>query len=124
MTTQENSRATTGASAAVPENGITLPETVASSLPYTDDGLLDMAHMLSNAGSFGESDWRLDRMQKTVCGASGVVGVLQLEDGAIVEMNAGVRGRLLCAVSVLLETLSMDVESICNQHCQAKGGAA
>ncbi|MFV0601944.1 MAG: hypothetical protein ACK5NE_09040 [Brachymonas sp.] len=124
MTTQENSRATTGASAAVSDNGIHLSETVASDLPYTKDGLLDMGHMLRNAGSFGESDWRLNRIRKTVYGASAAVDVLQLEDDALVGMSASARCGLLCAVSVLLETLSMDVQNICEQQRKAKGGEA
>ena len=50
--------------------------------------------------------------------------VLQLEDDALVGMNARSRCGLLCAVSVLLETLSMDVQGICEQQRKAKGGAA
>lgn len=113
-----------GASPATPANRFDLEQTIASDLPYTHDGLLDFGALCRSAESFG-SNARINRMQQAVYGCSTVVRVLHAGDDAICSMNANVRGGLLSALTVMLGTLSADIESMDKEtRAQGKGGAA
>ena len=114
--THETNRASTGASAAV-------SETVANDLPYTKDGLLDIHNLCHTAGRFS-ANTRIDRMQRSVYGCHTLVQLLQVEDQTLSHMGDNLRGGLLSALAVMLDTLSLDMQQIDDAQRKAKGGAA
>ena len=123
MTTETN-RATTGASAAVPATHARLDcETVAGELPYTKDGLLDIHSLCHTAGRFC-ANTRIDRMQQTAYGCSTIAQFLRVEDQTLCAMGDNIRGGLLSALTVMLNTLHMDVQSIDDEQRKAERGAA
>ena len=112
----ETNRASTGASAAV-------SETVADDLPYTKDGLLDIHSLCHTAGRFS-ANMRMDRMQQTAYGCSTIVQFLRVEDQTLCAMGDNIRGGLLSALTVMLNTLHTDVQSIDDEQRKAERGAA
>lgn len=119
-----NTRATTGAGAAVPAARARLnSDNVADDLPYTKDGLLDIGDLCRMAGRFCP-DTRIDRMHQTAYGCSTIVKFLQAEDSTLCAMNDNIRGGLLSALVVMLDTLHMDVQSIDDAQRKAERGAA
>ena len=122
--TTETTRASTGASAAVPATHAHLDsETVANDLPYTNDGLLDIHTLCHTAGRFSAST-RIDRMQQTAYGCSTLVQLLRVEDQTLCAMGDNIRGGLLSALTVMLNTLHTDVQSIDDEQRKAERGAA
>jgi hypothetical protein len=122
--THETTRATTGAGAAVPATRARLDsETVADDLPYTKDGLLDIHNLCHTAGRFCP-DKRIDRMHQTAYGCSTVVKFLQAEDSILCAMGDNIRGGLLSALVVMLDTLHTDVQWIDDAQRRAERGAA
>ena len=112
----ETNRASTGASAAV-------SETVANDLPYTKDGLLDIHNLCHTAGRFS-ANTRIDRMHRSVYGCHTLVQLLQVEDQTLGHMGDNLRGGLLSALFVMLDTLHMDVQRIDDAQRKAERGAA
>ena len=122
--THETNRANAGASAAVPATHARLDsETVANDLPYTNDGLLDIHTLCHTAGRFSAST-RIDRMQQTAYGCSTLVQLLRVEDQTLCAMGDNIRGGLLSALTVMLNTLHTDVQSIDDEQRKAERGAA
>ena len=120
----ETTRATTGASAAVPATHARLDsETVADDLPYTKDGLLDIHTLCHTAGRFS-ANTRIDRMHRSVYGCHTLVQLLQVEDQTLSHMGDNLRGGLLSALFVMLDTLHMDVQSIDDAQRKAERDAA
>jgi hypothetical protein len=122
--THETNRASTGASAAISATHARLDsETVADDLPYTKDGLLDIHSLCHTAGRFCAST-RIDRMQQTAYGCSTIVQFLRVEDSTLCAMGDNIRGGLLSALTVMLDTLHMDVQSIDDERRKAERGEA
>ena len=115
---------TTGASPALPASPIDLEQTIASDLPYTEDGVLDFGAMCSNANRFSK-DWRINQMRQAIYGCSTIVRVLHVDDDSLCSMGAHVRGGLLSALTVMLGGLASDAEKIAKAiREQGKWGAA
>lgn len=124
MTTKTNCTAA-GASPVMPAAGQDLKQTVASDLPYTENGLLDLGALCRNASRFSENR-RINRVRQAIYGSHSIVDVLHAGDDSLCSMSANVRGGLLSALTVLLDTLDTDAEALDRDMAarHSKGGAA
>ena len=74
MTTKTNCTAA-GASLVMPAAGQDLEQTVASDLPYTENGLLDWGALCRNASRFSDNR-RINRVRQAIYGSHSIVDVL------------------------------------------------
>ena len=97
------------------QKAVFFDHTIASCLPYTQEGRLDLGALYRRAG-YCSSDQHLNQMRTVLNGCRSIVQVLQMDDGAICESDVCMRGGLLDALSALLSTLAMDAEWLDEQR--------
>lgn len=92
-----------------------LDQTMASDLPYTKEGMLDLGALCSDAGRYSD-DARINQMRQSINGCDAIVSVLRTDDGNLCRIGGFVSGGLLDALSALLSTLAMDAEWLDEQR--------
>ena len=99
MTTKTNCT-TAGASLVMPAAGQDLEQTIASDLPYTENGLLDLGVLCRNASRFS-ANRRINRVRQAIYGSHSIVDVLHAGDDSLCSMSANVHSGLLNALRTI-----------------------
>lgn len=97
------------------QKAIFFDHTIASCLPYTKEGKLDLGALYRRAGHCS-NDQHLNQMRTALNGCRSIVQVLQMDDGAICKSDVYMRDGLLCALAAMLHTLIEDAERLDEQR--------